>query len=805
MKKTTLLIVLICMAFFSNAQTVTTVWEQSRAAGNLPDLAAISAGTWSQSTAPAVAGTARKFAVGTMNSNERVFVLTRSGANGIVLIYKATDGTYVGKMQGNTSGGLVAIGDGDVTEDGKLIVSNVTAHNAAGEFKVYMWDAEDKSPTVLFTYATTNARYGDNLFVTGNYDNGTAKIYAAKKILGYSKVLCWSMEEDTDNPGTFKFNDTPTETINVFGTNTAANVCTSPTGGMYYKDAGYYGGSASQPTVIAEYYSNKDSINSTPANLVSAYGVAPRFVGTRGSDQILTYFKYYWHASLTQAPSGQEQDRAELLLVPNGDLSQATSIITTPSLGNEKNLNGWGDIVTQQIDENNIAVYVFSSYNGFGKYTIDLNAEPGGEEEPGDEEPEQVNTLWEYSNTKGNMHSGWSYRKIAIGDLGAGKRVYAAVGAGTIKAYKDEDGTYVRDLTGSVPKTALLAIGDLGMTEDGKLLVSNVSAHNADNTPFEVYMWSSEDSNPVKIVETRFNKQRFGDNIFVEGNYSTGTAKVYATRKIDYNTAYDVLCWSMEEDGENPGSYKFNNTPAATINVTGGAIQWANVSTFPEGIFYKDGGNLSNGNATRLQQFNNNGELVGEAPAGIVTRHSSIPNYIGKIGDDYFVALFRYYPTSGTTPAGEEECRAEIFRIPEGDISLIESIAMTPTLGNNSNFNGWGSLYSKISVNDNDENEAIIYVSSTTNGFGKYKVLLDWEKGPQVSTPKINDDIKIIKKSNQIIVEGVEDITIEIYNMLGQRTHHVNATTVNTSSLSGIYIVNIKQAGHLIKTHKFIF
>lgn len=799
MKKITLVIVLLISILFVDAQSVTTLWENSRASGNLPDLAAINGGSWSTPTA---AGTARKFAVGTMDGKERVFVFTRDVANGIVLIYNAENGTYVGKMQGNTTGGLVSIGDGEVTNDGKLIVTNVTAHNADGEFKVYMWDAEDKDPTVLFTYATTNSRYGDNIFIEGNYDQGTAKIYASKKALGYSKVLCWSMEADEANPGKFKFNSTPAEIINAFGTNTAPNVCTIPSGGFYYKDTGFYEGT--KPTVLVQYDAAGDSLTSSPTGLIHNYGVTPRYVGENSNNQILVYFRYYYGVN-AEAPTGQEECRAELLKVVNNDISQATSITKTPSLGKTKNLNGWGDIVTKQISEDIIEIYVFSAYNGFGKYEIDLAGEPdegGGEvEDPDEDENKLITTEWEFSNSKGNMHSGWTYRKIAVGDLGKGERVFAALGTGNIRIFDANDGKYVGDLSGTITKTALLAIGDCGVTDDGKLLVSNVSAHNLDNTPFEVYMWDNEDNQPVKVLEYRFDKQRFGDNIFVEGDYSKGTAKIYATLKINYDTRYDVLCWSMEADLDNPGKFKFKSTPSSTINVIGGSIQWAGVSTFPGGMFYKDGGNLNNANATRLQQFDDANDFLGEAPAGIVTRHSNCPKFIGMDGNDMIVAIFRYFP--GTAGEGEEECRAEIFRLPNGDISEIESIALTPSLGGANNANGWGSLVAQMTVNENDENEVLIYVSSAVNGFGRYRVKL--HEDIENSNFAISHQIGVKYKANQLYIEGIDNPTIEIFNLFGQKITHQTGNTVDVSNLSGIHIVRIKQFNNTVKTAKFIF
>lgn len=783
MRKITLILVLISVVLFVNAQSVTKVWENSRAADNLPELDEGEFGSL------AGGGTVRKIAVGDLGKGERVYVLYNGGK---VMIFNAENGEYVGLMNGSIEKtALLAVGDLGVTEDGKLLVSNVSAHNASSVFEIYLWTDEDTEPVKVAGTAMSSMRYGDNIFVEGNYSAGTAKVYATRKVDGLSNVLCWSMVADAENPGNFVFDNTPAEVMEVTGTNKWPGVTTAPNG-YCFKDAG-------TETKLNQFDANGSLLGVSPEGVVSPHGNVPRFVTMDGEDQIVAYYRYLPGAG-AEAPEGKGECRAELLRIPNGDITQAVSLVKTPSLGTYNNFNGWGALVVKVDAEGLIDVYVFSTTNGFGRFKIDLDGEPDEDDDPIEEEDSVVTTLWEHSQAKGSFPASWTYRKIAVGDLGNGERVFAAHGNGVVKVYNAEDGTYVKDLTGSITKTALLAIGDLGATEDGKLLVSNVSAHNAANSPFQIYMWSSEDAAPVKVLETRFDSKRFGDNIFVEGNYDEGTAKVYATLKINYDTHYDVLCWSMEADGANPGKFKFKETPAVTINVIGGAIQWAGVSTFPGGYYYKDGGNHNDGTATRLQQFDEWGDWLGDANPGIVTRHSNTPRFVGMDGDDHIVALFRYHP--GTATSGDQECRAEIFRIPEGNMDDIESIALTPSLGTVSNANGWGDIVTQMVQNDEGENEAILYVSSVANGFGKYRIKLNDIIG---STPKVTYAYKVMRKFNQLVVEGIDNPTIEIYNIMGQKVKSGLGNTLSIDNLSGIFVISIKDGSQALGAQKFVF
>ena len=804
MRKITLMLAIVCITLAATAQVVVTEkWSFSNAGGNLPTLPG--GGTWST---PSAGGSARNFAVGTFEGIESTIIIARPGID----IYNAVTGAYVGPL--NVSGiaaSLVTVGDGDITEDGKLLIGNVASSAAGkGPFKVYMWDNAAAAPTPVITYAITGTpRLGDKLFIEGNYTTGTAKVYATNKVKGYSSVLCWSMIADVSNPGKFIFNQTPASTINPYLKNVQANITTIPGGGYYYKEVG---------TPLVKYSATGDSIAATA--LAINTGTNPVFVGYDGvdnKDEVIAYFRYYNNGRTTapfpDAPVGGEEARVELLRVPGGDITLATSIAMTTSLGNIFNVNGWGDVHTKRVGDD-VEVYVFSAYNGFAKYVIEnvFNQNPGG----GDPDP-SVETVWSFSNAGGNLPtlpSGgtWSNngtspaptgfatsgatRNFAVGKMGVNERVFLFTRAGTVahvEIYNALTGAYVAELNATGVSGGTVSIGDGDVTEDGKLLMSNL-ALKATN-PFKVYMWENETAAPEPVISyTITGTQRYGDKIFVEGDFSQGTAKVYATNKAA--AVNPILCWSMIPDVANPGKFIFDPVPTEPFSAAGLSIQ-ANMTTIPGGgFYYKESGKP-------LVKYDENGVHKGVSPE-FVRLQGTTPRFVSSEGGYDIVAYFRYYHDATKTspypdaPTADAECRVELLRIPSDDITLAESIAITPSLGSVNNLNGWGDVVAKRAGKNVE-----VYALSGYNGFGKY-IIKDVFLTTSVEKA-LDSNLRIINRGGQISVEGSVVSTIEIYNTMGQRVRSIqNTNEVNTGNLTGVHVVKVKFKDLTVKTAKVI-
>ena len=790
MKKTTLFLFALFVTFSMTAQVVVeTKWSFSLAGDNLPVLP--NGGTWSNiGPTPRPAGTVpsgstRNFAVGTMGGNERVFIFTRRWEDPVtytvVEIYNAITGAHVGQMNTTgVSGGTLTIGDGDVTEDGKLLMSNLAVK---ATFKVYMWENETAAPKAVINFTIPGTqRYGDKLFVEGNYSTGTAKVYATNKAAIVDSVLCWSMIPDAANPGQFVFNQIPTGMLKVAGLSAQSNITTIPSGGFYYKESG---------KTIVKYDENGVHKGVSPDNVVRLLGTTPRFVGTEGGDDVVAYFRYYHDKSkkdpFPDAPIAEAEDRVELLRIPGGDITLAQSIIITPSLGRANNVNGWGDVVTKRVG-NDVEVYVISGYNGFAKYLVKNVFVP-----PVSLANWSRTVAGENPPTAGEANVHVLARNFAAGMFNGKDRIFAPYSnktAADVYIFDAGTGAYAGNLNVegvAALGTARLSDGDV--TEDGKLLLSNL-ARNAEI--FQVYKWENESAAPELVIDHQLSgTERYGDKVLITGNYKTGTAKVYATTK--EKKYADVKCWSMIANPAKPGTYKFDNTPTNAFNVYGFATQSTACPIPGGGFYYKEVG-------MPISKYDAAGDSVGETNSGVARFHGTAIRYVYKDGNDDIIAYFRFRVTKGDEADPHKDVDQEyvdILRVPNGDISEARVIASTPSLGAVQNLNGWSDLVVRKAGNDLE-----VFYYSVNNGFAKHTI----ENFLTLTSTKtvVNSNVKLIKNQDNLQVEGVMASEIQIYNTLGQKVKTSQQNNISVAGLSGVYIVSIKVDGKLVQTTKVL-
>ena len=344
MKKITLLFAaIISLSAFS--QTVTTNWERSDSLANNR--------VWNLT-----GDVTRGLAYGTMGGNERVFVATRHTSGTKVIVLNALTGDSVTSLNmTGVTGGTHIISDAGMTEDGKLLVCNMTM---PGTMKVYKWDNETDAPTVPISWAYTPGRYGDKITVTGNYTTGTARVYAVMNVTGTTKVKYWDMAETVLGSGVFVFNQNPKDLGDVSNLGVLASVGLRPDGGYYYKING----------ANMKQYDNTFALVGAESlgSVVAPAGNNPRFIANNDlGEAIVCYFRYSTVAT-TYAKQGNH--KVDILRVNGNNLANATVLVSTPSLGNNANGNGAGGLVVNKLPNNNVELYVLSTNNGMAKYTI---------------------------------------------------------------------------------------------------------------------------------------------------------------------------------------------------------------------------------------------------------------------------------------------------------------------------------------------------------------------------------------------------------------------------------------------------
>jgi len=314
----------------------TTVWERNKAQNNMP--------SWF-STANNERGFA--FGIQTLPTEEqvkRIYVASRNGGN-FVKVLNALTGAYVADL--NTTGitgGTLALNDMETSADGKIFTANLTTNASTSAFKVYMWENEAAAPVNIISYTGEAVRLGDKFTVTGSVSDNSAVVWAASATSGFMKVYKFTMSNGT-------FSNTPTVislSDNASGTPTSASVGPLPNGDFYWKATGFG---------VKKYSANGTLLGTIPTTLVASGGNAIRYLGTVGNFEYFVVFQY-----------GAGNENARIMKVDPTDFTTATTYELTPSMGNNSNGNGSGDVAYYLNPDGTGVIYVLSTNNGLGCY-----------------------------------------------------------------------------------------------------------------------------------------------------------------------------------------------------------------------------------------------------------------------------------------------------------------------------------------------------------------------------------------------------------------------------------------------------
>lgn len=316
---------------------------------------------------------ARGMAFGNLGSGERVFVVSRSSDTGNkVQVYNATNGAYVTALDmTGVSGGTFIMNDAGMTGDGKLLMGNL-----GNPLKIYKWDSETGAPVKVIEWSTTSSRrYGDKITVTGNYNDGTARIYILPNasLTGY-KLQYFEMEQVA---GIWQFKQIPTEM------NTALSIAGYPAVGLR-TDGGFYlktGGGK-----LTQYDSNGTAVGAeAPTTVVPTGTSTVRYITTLGGFDYLAYIRYYGNSTVA-VNAKIAANRIDIVKVPVATgLADVQFVASTASLGKNPNINGAGGLVVRNMPDNTVEMYVLNTNNGLAKYTVNGLFTTGMKDNPSDQ------------------------------------------------------------------------------------------------------------------------------------------------------------------------------------------------------------------------------------------------------------------------------------------------------------------------------------------------------------------------------------------------------------------------------------
>lgn len=315
---------------------ISTVWEKSSTLGTRPD--------WFG------ADTERGFAYGNVNSNDRIYVVSRKSASDIIILNAAT-GDSVNKLNNTgVTGGTFALNDVEVSSDGIIFACNmVTSSAVATPFKIYKWTSEAAAPEVAATYETGSYRLGDKLTVTGSVSDNSIAIYAV--VASNNKFIKFTT---TDNGTTF----TPEE-ITVTGLASGNTPQIVPTGNGFWTNGG---GQNLRQIDAANTLSG-----SVDLNVVHSNSNALKFFTSGGKDYIINYLN---GNATTITGTTSFFERAFILDVTNG-FADVKNVGVTPILGTNTNTNATGDVAIKNNGDGTFTAYVLSTNQGLGAYSFD--------------------------------------------------------------------------------------------------------------------------------------------------------------------------------------------------------------------------------------------------------------------------------------------------------------------------------------------------------------------------------------------------------------------------------------------------
>lgn len=317
---------------------------------------------------------------------------------------------------------------------------------------------------------------------------------------------------------------------------------------------------------------------------------------------------------------------------------------------------------------------------------------------------EPLISLWQRSVSTTNLPSwfgadterGLAYGKTSDGTEAVNERVFVVNRSGGlfVRILDAATGNDVGTLNTAGISGGTFALNDIGVTEDGKIIGANLTT-NASTSAFKFYIWNNEASAPDTLFSYLGDAVRLGDKFTVVGNYSAGTAEIWAASAT--TGQHKVYKWTMTGG-------LFNSVPQViqcSDNLTTG-IASAAVGPLPNGSFYW------NANGQNARKYLADGTLVGIIPNSLVATGSNAIRYLGSIGNDEYVATFAYGP-------GNNNVR--VLRIPNGDPTAAVLYGVTASLGSATNTNGAGDVDFKF----NNDLTVDLYVLATNNGVGAYR------------------------------------------------------------------------------------
>lgn len=388
--------------------------------------------------------------------------------------------------------------------------------------------------------------------------------------------------------------------------------------------------------------------------------------------------------------------------------------------------------------------------------------------------------VWSYSDAGGNLPSWFSStasteRGLAYGYVNGNHRVYV-VSRPNVLILDANTGDLIGNLNTSGITGGTFPLNDVEVTSDGVIIAANLTSSSSSSSPFKVYKWNDESSNPELIIEYNIGNYRLGDKITVIGSWVDNTATLYAA----VASSNKILKWTMSN-----GNFNQQPTIITLSDLTNYGI---NPSVAPvdtgQSKFFINAGSIM------PREYSPSGTFISVAPTGIVVTQSNAIRYFEKYGKKFLVTYQYGFPNEN----------ARVLNITNG-LSNATIYETTPSLGDNSNNIG---VSGDVAVRDYKRGIIIIYVLATNNGIGAYQITIDTLTGinennflpteffiSQNYPNPFNSSTKV-----SYFLPAKTHVIIEIYDILGKKI----STLVDEVKNNGLHILEIKNSSTGLNT-----
>jgi len=244
--------------------------------------------------------------------------------------------------------GTFQLSDVLVSDDNKIFLTNY-GENLWNAFQLVMYaDTSDSDPEIVLSDSDTvdddDWGLARTVSITGNYEDGTATVYAISDN-GSNSVARYTQT----GPGEH-FGNTPEiiELPEPVGTNPTASAFETGSAGFYQTGGG-------QP--VRKYDEDGELLGTIPEEVIGTGTMRAIFINSENGDDYVAVYSF-------------SNSNAKLVKVPGGDFEDAFVIASTQSLGDADNANGTGSVDISMGENGSFDVYVLATNNGIGAYHI---------------------------------------------------------------------------------------------------------------------------------------------------------------------------------------------------------------------------------------------------------------------------------------------------------------------------------------------------------------------------------------------------------------------------------------------------